>query len=224
MRHSLKRFNIFLTSTFYKLGKTIARHTGYFIIVPLLLTALCATGFQRIVHEDDPEYLFAPSNGAARSERAVIEANFKLNYTYGFDPARMTRNGRFARLIIVAKDNGTLLREEVWDEIMFIDSKLHQINFTYDGETLKYEDICAIWNEDCFENQALDLGGLLPQFLNGSLELNYPVMVHPEKFEFHVFPLYFGGFQLRENRTIDSVQALNLFYWARTKDEKEDRK
>jgi hypothetical protein len=33
---------------FYKLGFMIGSHPGYFIIVPLLLTALCASGFQQV--------------------------------------------------------------------------------------------------------------------------------------------------------------------------------
>ena len=45
------------------------RTPGYFIIVPILLTALCASGFQRIYYEADPEYLFSPIDGEAKFER-----------------------------------------------------------------------------------------------------------------------------------------------------------
>ena len=33
-----------LNKSFYKLGMVIARHPGYFIIVPVLLALLCMTG------------------------------------------------------------------------------------------------------------------------------------------------------------------------------------
>ena len=35
-----------LRSWFYRLGEAIGKEPGYFLIVPLLLTALCGTGFQ----------------------------------------------------------------------------------------------------------------------------------------------------------------------------------
>ena len=35
-----------LRSWFYHLGEAIGKEPGYFLIVPLLLTALCGTGFQ----------------------------------------------------------------------------------------------------------------------------------------------------------------------------------
>ena len=66
---------------FYKMGYMIGEHPGYFIVVPLLLTALCASGFQQMVYNYDPEYLFSPSDGEAKSERAVLEHYFKVNYS-----------------------------------------------------------------------------------------------------------------------------------------------
>ena len=35
-----------LRSWFFRLGEAIGKEPGYFLIVPLLLTALCGTGFQ----------------------------------------------------------------------------------------------------------------------------------------------------------------------------------
>jgi hypothetical protein len=47
-----------LKKTFVKLGRAIGEQPGYFLIVPVLLTALCASGFQRVNFMADPEYLF----------------------------------------------------------------------------------------------------------------------------------------------------------------------
>ena len=52
-----------LRTLFRKLGRTIGDNPGYFIIIPILISALCASGFQRIVFEADPEYLFSPVDG-----------------------------------------------------------------------------------------------------------------------------------------------------------------
>lgn len=55
--------------------------TGYYLIVPALLTALAASGFQRITYEADPEYLFSPINGHSKLERKALEKHFPMNYS-----------------------------------------------------------------------------------------------------------------------------------------------
>ena len=71
-----------LKKLFFKLGVTVGHHPGYFLIVPALLTALCASGFQRMNYNYDPEYLISPSYGMAKEERAVMEEYFPVNYNY----------------------------------------------------------------------------------------------------------------------------------------------
>lgn len=46
-----------LKSFFYWLGCKIGESPGYFLVVPLLLTALCMSGFQQMDYEFEPEYL-----------------------------------------------------------------------------------------------------------------------------------------------------------------------
>ena len=87
------RLDSLLGSWFYKLGLTVGRTPGYFIIIPILLTLLCITGYQRIHYMIDPEYLFSPENGEGKYERAVVESFFKMNYSARFNPTRITRPG-----------------------------------------------------------------------------------------------------------------------------------
>lgn len=84
-----------LNRSFYKLGYIVGRTPGYFIVIPILLGCICITGFQRIHHEIDPEYLFSPVNGPGKTERAIVEQYFKVNYSHRFNVARITRPGRF---------------------------------------------------------------------------------------------------------------------------------
>ena len=49
--------------------------------MPVLLTALAASGFQRITYEADPEYLFSPINGPSKAERQALEKHFPMNYS-----------------------------------------------------------------------------------------------------------------------------------------------
>lgn len=218
----LQKFDNFLNRTFYRLGHTIAYHSGYFIIVPLFLTAILATGFQNIRYEDDPEYLFSPTTGDARNERAIIEQNFFLNFSSDFHPSRVTRTGRFARLLIMAKDEGTLLRSEVWNDVVAVDDLVHAVGVQLDDKYARYDDICAIWNEQCYENNLLDLQEIMPEVDAGNYTLTYPLMINPNTFDTYVFPHFFGGVTVSNESTIITVKALSLFYWLRTNDQKED--
>lgn len=82
-----------LKKLFFKLGLVVAKYPGYFIIVPVLVTIICITGFQRLHYVMDSEYLFSPENGASKTERDIIESYFKTNYSHRFNPTRITRPG-----------------------------------------------------------------------------------------------------------------------------------
>ncbi|XP_045601587.2 patched domain-containing protein 3 [Procambarus clarkii] len=220
-----RKFDAFLNGLFNRLGRNIANHYGYFIVVPVFITIALATGFQRISYEDDPEYLFSPTTGYARSEREVIEANFFLNFSSSFHPSRLTRSGRFARLIITAKDNGTLLRSHVWDDIVSLDRTIHSLNITVDGNKLaQYEDLCSIWDGKCLENNVLHLQNSMPFIENGTLGLSFPLMLDPVTYETYIFPYFFGGTVLDDDSVIESVQALSVYYWLRTNTQEEKEK
>ena len=220
----MQKFDSFLNKIFFSLGKLVATYTGYFIIVPIFITAILATGFQNINYEDDPEYLFAPSNGYARHERERIEENFKINFTDNFHPSRVTRTGRFARFIILAKDGESLLRQHVWNDIMELDKIVKDIKVEYRGNNYDFEKLCAIWNHKCWDNSILGINELLPEIESGEEELNYPVMLNPNNFEVFLFPLFFGGIELSDNETITSVKALSISYWLRTNTDDDDER
>lgn len=221
----LKKFDSFLNRTFFRLGIAIANNPGYFIIVPIFLSIILATGFQNIVYQDDPEYLFAPTNGGAKRERAIIEENFKMNFTADFHPSRVTRTGRFIRFIITAKDGESLLRSKVWNEIIKLDDLVHEMNITVQGETeetYRYNDLCAWAYENCYENNILDLQELMPEVENKTFNLTYPLMLNPNTFETYIFPLFFGGTNVSDLDTIESAAALSISYWLRTNTKNED--
>lgn len=88
-----------LTKAFYRLGHVVAKHPGYFLMIPVFLTAICITGFQRVKFEIDPEYLFSPEHGPGKNERAIVESHFKMNYSSLFNPTRITRPGTVNKII-----------------------------------------------------------------------------------------------------------------------------
>ena len=117
-----------LRKIFYRYGKIVGTHPGYFIIVPILVTVLCFTGVQQMNYNYDPEYLFSPSNGQAKYERNLVETYFPTNYS-SFKANRITRAGKLGRLIIKAKDNGSMLRTHIWDQMLYLD-QVRRWNFS----------------------------------------------------------------------------------------------
>lgn len=206
----------FLKKWFYRLGFFIGENPGYFLIIPLLLTALCASGFQTVNIVADPEYLFSPSDGEAKTERAILESHFPTNYSQ-FDPSRASRGGRFGRLIVTAADGGSILRSQVWRELSFLNDVVKNISIQWEETNLGYKDICAkALNGYCWGNEILELGAYIEDIESRELNLTYPIWLSPDTFKAYAFPMFFGGFHLTEDSTIEGIEAVSLFYFLDT--------
>ncbi|CAL4102468.1 unnamed protein product, partial [Meganyctiphanes norvegica] len=214
----LKKINKLLVTAFYHLGKFIGTHPGYFILIPFFLSLLCATGFQHTVYQDDPEYLFTPLNGRSLIEKSIIEHLFKINFTADFSPSRITQQGRFAHFIITAKYGGSILKTDIWKEIMSLNQIVHDIELVVVGEfreSYQYDDLCAKTPKGCFENKILFINEVMPEIENNSYSLSYPTIDIENDLDKLQLPFIFGGVDLSENNTITSVKALLLQYYVR---------
>ena len=76
-----KAFDKFMKRLFYRIGYFIGEQPAYFVIIPVLVTVICFTGFQRINVISDPEYLFTPIKGPGKHEREMLEHHFPINYS-----------------------------------------------------------------------------------------------------------------------------------------------
>ncbi|KAL1137711.1 hypothetical protein AAG570_009407 [Ranatra chinensis] len=208
-----------LTRGFYKLGLVVGETPGYFLIVPVLLTLLCVTGYQRVQYEMDPEYLFSPEKGPGKVERNVVETYFKMNYSARFNPTRITRPGRFGRVIVVPKEGDNMLSVEIWKELRELDAIIRNTSIKYGHdeqdreETFTYEEICARWEEHCFDNDILNLDKIMDEVVAGTLNLTFPIMINPVTWDAHTFPVYFGGTVISDDGIIISVPSLQLVYF-----------
>ncbi|RXG68511.1 Patched domain-containing protein 3 [Armadillidium vulgare] len=208
-------FHKYFVNQFYKLGFHIAKNPSYYIIIPTFLSLLGITGIQRINYEKDPEYLFTPSNGIGRMDRDEIEQLFPVDYENNFDPSRMTRVSHFARLIITAKDNDTMLRVNVWNDLISLDEAIRNISIEHEGRHYTFKEVCAKRNGKCIENLIFNLNDFIPRIENKTFWINYPITLHP-----FVVPFYFGGSVVNETEgVLESVQGIALHYFLREDDE-----
>lgn len=208
---------------FRSLGWMVGKKPGYFVIVPILISALLATGMQRIKYEADPEYLFSPTDGPAKHERWVIETLFPMNLSKDFDVGRMTRISPFARIMIEAKDGKSIFDKEVYHELKLIDKMVNNITVWHNHRLWKYKNMCAKKNRKCFENHILDFGDRLDDMEAGKYSIDYPLMINEVTFKVFFSAAFLGGVKTDEFNMIESARAVNLLYFLETGPEKKER-
>lgn len=209
---------------FQVIGEYIARYPGYFVIVPLLVAACLATGIQRMVYVDDPEYLFSPVNGRSHDERRVVEALFPQNTSRNFDIGRQTKPEKFGRLIVVTKDGSNLLRRQIWDEIMFLDRAIKNMTVTWDDDAWQYEQICARDGPHCYPNDLLDFYPYMDEIENGSFKLEYPLRIDRGRQKVYFTGAFLGGIVTDGKGYIKSAKAMAMFYYLDTSTRKANQR
>ncbi|XP_043494898.1 patched domain-containing protein 3 [Polistes fuscatus] len=223
MWHNLTCVDDFLNRAFHKVGLVVGRHPGYFVIVPTLLACICFTGYQKIHYEIDPEYLFSPVNGPGKTERAIVEQYFKVNYSHQFNVGRITRPGRFGHVIIIPKDDDpNMLRTVIWNELRELDRIIREVKVKYEDEIFTYEEICARWLNECFNNDILNLHHVIQDVENRELNLTFPVMFNPVTWDAHLFPVFFGGSVITDDLTIETVPSVQLAYFITVDNSRQD--
>lgn len=180
-----------------------------------MIIAALSLGFIRIVLTKDSEYLYCPVNGRARYERKVAESLFPPDKN-DFDITRMMRFGRIGLLLMEAKDGGSILREEIIEEIRNLNEIIENISIIYENRTLKYKDICMrTYNGKCVENMVLSLAGKVEDIKNKKFPIRFPFEI-TESSNIPVFSIVnFGGVTTDENNIIEDAKAIRLMYLMR---------
>ena len=130
-----------------------------------------------------------------------------------------------------------MLRTELWNQVLYLDQvcflkKFREIDFTennnfclifqviynvtveHEGQKLDYTMLCALWNNQCFENEILHLSQFMPEIESQEMKVVYPVTYDPLSFYPYFLDLFFGGIQLNSDEvTVHSVEAIGLSYF-----------
>lgn len=216
----LHKFHDYLRCFFYEVGFNVGRRPSYFIIIPIFMTLLGLTGLQQMKYQRDPEYLFSPDNGEGKLERNLVEKYFALNYSYNYNPSRMTRWDPFGKIYISAKDGGNIFRTKLWKEIDVVDKEIRNLTITMGKKSYNFEDLCSKRENKCFGNAVLNLKDYIPQIENGSMFINYPIMLDPL-----VVPHAFGGSNVNETEGIlISAKSIQLFYFLKNGNAEENER
>lgn len=141
-----------LAHLYRKYGLFITRYPIPFIIVPLVITAICGAGLYKLKRESDTEYLFTPKNSDAKKDRDRFENLFTESQGF-YDTLRSPYFRSYAGLIVTHEKRENLFTQENIKNLMTINEEIRAFR-TKDGKS-SYADVCARRNGECMENSFL---------------------------------------------------------------------
>ena len=201
-----------LSAKFRRLGEHIGRKPGFFLVMPVMISLLAATGVQQLRYQDDPEYLFSPSNGRSREELAVVERLFPTNFT-AFNTGRMTDTGHFIRLIVTAPGGGSVLKQDIFDELVKLDKIVREVEVDAGEEQWAYDQICASWGDECLDNVPMKMQKYMADVEANRTMVAYPVWITEDDVIVTIEALgspVLGGVY---GEDVIEAPALQMVYW-----------
>lgn len=203
-----------LQKLMYNLGYLIGKWPSYFIIIPLFMCLLFATGLQNIKYETNVDYLFLPSDGKFANSKSSLNDLYPMNYSTIFSKERLIDNSKFGKVIVTAKNNLTVFREQIFWEIVLLDRIIRNLTIDYDDFQLTFDDICAKLNEQCFNsNTVLDLAYQIKEIESNRTLISYPVWFNTDSNITYYLHNQIGGLVLSDNSIVLSAQAIQLNYY-----------
>ncbi|XP_067123914.1 patched domain-containing protein 3-like [Centruroides vittatus] len=201
-----------LSIQFSRLGRLIARQPLYFIISPIIITAFFCIGITRIKNNRDSDNLFTAENGRAHQSKKIVDSLFFINTSSFIDPPRLLERNEFSLIQITAKDGGTLLKENIFQEMKILDDIIRNITVISNGQILKYKDICGHRFESCLNNSIFDIMHHSEDILQGKYNVKFPVDMDTFTYYFKSYILDVGGVTVNKDGYIRDFKAARIFY------------
>lgn len=155
---------------------------------------------------DDPEYLYTPTNGPAKKERTIFQQSFTENDTHLFMPTRKTGLDGFLNVIITRNDNRNIFTVPSLAKIIRLNHDLIQTDF---HNEISYLDVCALWKGSCMEN-------MLIQLLNGSSStIEESPVFYPSHNGIYFLAGQLGGVSVNNQSHLTSAKAVYFSYFVR---------
>ncbi|XP_067133283.1 patched domain-containing protein 3-like [Centruroides vittatus] len=205
----LNYLNVTLSKRLKELGLLIGRNPSYFVIIPVFVSMVLATGLSKWHEEKNLKHLFEPKNTRHVTEEDSIEKLFPMNLSSGAYMERMNREPNIAIVLVTAKDKDTVFRRDVFREIIELDKIIQNIKTE---ENFAYKDLCARNNKRCLENSILLMSDGIQMMENETYSIKYPLS-KKGKYDFELMSLFLGGVETNEEDYVKSAKALRLYYY-----------
>ncbi|EGT40756.1 CBN-DAF-6 protein [Caenorhabditis brenneri] len=161
---------------------------------------------------DDPAYVFTPSDARWRREINVFNENWPLDENK-FLPGKSFETKRFVNILIRAKDGGSIMRDNVLQEIEILNQWImYNISVPTDDMkyNLTYQELCMNYDWVCGANEHIQML-IRRNDVNQILDLHFPRGGTKDT------PVYlgsiFGDVNFYENGTVSDAKLTQLFYF-----------
>ncbi|UYV69139.1 daf-6 [Cordylochernes scorpioides] len=213
--NKLTFFSERLIHTFRFLGTLVARRPWWFIIGPIIFTALTSIGCFKIKIDDDVIKLFGPFGSSYHRNRELILHNFPLSHQEHYDISRETKFiSGYGRLLIETLDDGSIFRKHIVDEILKIEKAVESMIITDPkGKKWDYESLCARYYGSCFVNPTIHLAEHLGEILSGKFKIKYPLDLSKDQLQFHYYGATLGGVTLDSKGHVINATKAQLVYF-----------
>ncbi|XP_023223612.1 patched domain-containing protein 3-like isoform X2 [Centruroides sculpturatus] len=202
-----------VSGAFGKTGSFVGRHPWYFVLLPLGLSVLLATGFLRINVVIGIEHLYAPVDGRTLDDKLLATELFPMNVSSNFDLGRMTRTAKFLIVLITAKNGGNVLTKPVMEECVLLDKAIRALSVPADGKNLTYEDVCSTKRGRCVKNDPGILAESIDEVLRGKKKIKYPIYIDERTYSFVFYGTILGGVELDFEDNVKSAEAFRFLYY-----------
>ncbi|UYV69243.1 daf-6 [Cordylochernes scorpioides] len=220
---TIKNLNIVqvvFNAIFKKIALLVVRYPLLFTVGPLLMTVGLCVSFLKFRFEDDPEFLFTMTYGRARSDRLNINNLFPLRDLENYDYGRETRIiSGYGRILVTAKDEGSIFRPEVRAEIEELDKMIEKFFITHENVPYDYQAICSRYFKKCLSQSVINAFNEVEKSVNHTVKFKYPLYLSPDKLKFHFYGMFFGGVSLDDEGHMVDAKLAHLVYFLDTKTE-----
>ncbi|XP_023235448.1 patched domain-containing protein 3-like [Centruroides sculpturatus] len=201
-----KYFSRYFTS----LGELIAGYPLVFLLAPIIMSALLATGVLRVSSNRNTDYLFTATNGKAIQHKEYVESIFPQNTSDYVDAIRITKMENI--IIVTEKHMKSIIDEKVLKEISVLDYLIRNFSIDFGGYKRNYSHLCAQTFGKCFENDFINLIPNLHQIRTGKYKLNYPFYLNPLNFRTIITATFLGLVTVDNENYVKDARAARLFY------------
>ncbi|XP_067123915.1 patched domain-containing protein 3-like [Centruroides vittatus] len=202
----------FLSSTFTRFGEIIGRYPHYFVIIPVIVTLILASGMMNMTYNRNVDYLFVAEGGRAEKNRNFMENLFPLNTSVFTDFPRFTRAPEGIIVFVKGKKGGDMLNTKIFTELNLLDNIIKNISLNINGDIKSYSSLCGKIYNKCNQNPILDLFPHSKEVSARKLRIKYPVDIDNLTYSYRPYTYNLGGVKTDVYKNVENVEVVRLFY------------
>ncbi|XP_023210558.1 patched domain-containing protein 3-like [Centruroides sculpturatus] len=206
---------------FKKLGKTVAQHPYYFILLPVILSITLSIFLKELKSSKTFNNIIISDTGKVFSNKKYIENTFSYNSSEFSDQLRRPDLPNCLMIHILKQDEGNMFSKNVLSEVKLVDEIIQNTSLKTDGKLIQYQDLCTHMHKKCFQNPIIEIitDAGIDTILQKRIKLKYPVDIDYLTFRYKAYFINLGGVTEDNENFVEKVNAIALIYLTDDKNE-----